>query len=58
MTQHRTAVLAIAGSWLAVVIALLLTVFVARGIGVLLAFAVLSAFCITLFWARRRIQQE
>ena len=58
MTQHRTAVLAIAGSWLAVVIALLLTVFVARGIGVLLAFLALSAFCITLFWARRRIQPE
>ena len=53
MSQRKIAILSIVAAWFAVVLAILLGVFLAKGMMVLVIFTAINAFAITLVWARK-----
>ena len=53
MSQRKIAILSIVAAWFVVVLAILLGVFLAKGMMVLVIFTAINAFAITLVWARK-----
>ncbi|MCT1367041.1 hypothetical protein [uncultured Kocuria sp.] len=53
MKQRWTALIATVAAWLAVLVAVFLSIFLERAMWILVAFTAITALSVTLFWGRR-----